>query len=63
MKKLLGILVLGLLVCSSNFVDAKSYKLDQIFKQWKNGSRKNLNDYILRCFALYNKYHLLVYQM
>ena len=31
--------------------------------EWKNGSRKNPNDHILRCFALYNKYHLLGYQM
>ena len=37
MKKLLGILILGLLVCSSNFADAKSYKPDQIFK-WKEST-------------------------
>ena len=29
----------------------------------KKRSRKDPNDRILQCFALYNKYHLLVYQM
>ena len=29
----------------------------------KNGYRKDYNDHILQCFALYNEYHLLVYQM
>ena len=37
MKKLLGILVLGLLVCSSNFVDAKSSELiNTIMKKNEN---------------------------
>ena len=29
----------------------------------KTGREKDSNDHILRCFALYNKYHLLGYQM
>ena len=31
--------------------------------EWKNGSKKDPNDHILQRFALFNKYHLLVYQM
>ena len=31
--------------------------------EWKNRYRKDPNDHILQCFALYNKYNLLVYQM
>jgi len=29
----------------------------------KTGLEKSPNDYILRCYALYNKYNLLVYQL
>ena len=31
--------------------------------EWKNGSKKDPNDRILQRFALFIKYHFLVYQM
>jgi len=46
-------------MCIPDYLNFSRFIIGSI--KWKNGSRKDPNDHILRCFALYNKYNLLVY--